>query len=412
MTKGIDVRLVHYALAALAVRLADTGARVALTLLALERTGGAAAGGVLVAAMLVPHVVAAPVAGLLADRARRPQLLTGAAALLLAGALAVAAVGVGRWPLAVAVGGLLLAGCGGPLLTGGLSSRLGEIVAAERLPRAFGVDAATYNVAGLAGPAVAAAVTALWSAGAATAVLAGLAVVGAAAVATVPMRGGGGAAAAAPARLRDGATAIGRSRTLAVVTGTTTLGDVPGGMLPVAAALVAAAAGHAEVAGWLVTSMAGGALLGSLAWTVRPAPAERALPVLAGALVLAGVPLAAAAVPGLSLTVVAVLFAVAGVAQGPLVGAMFTARQVHAPAAVRGQVFTIAAGLRTTAEALGAGLAGLLAGLGAVTVLGTAAAFPLAAAGAGFAAVRSRRCGRRAAADSPDKSRGTVGAQR
>jgi hypothetical protein len=109
---------------------------------------------------------------------------------------------------------------------------------------------------------------------------------------------------------------------------------------------------------------------------------------------------------------VAVLFAVAGVAQGPLVGAMFTARQAHAPAAVRGQVFTIAAGLRTTAEALGAGLAGLLAGLGAVTVLGTAAAFPLVAAGAGFAAVRSRRGGRRAAADSPDKSRGTVGAQR
>jgi sugar phosphate permease len=404
------VRLVHYALAALAVRLADTGARVALTLLALERTGGAAAGGVLVAAMLVPHVVAAPVAGLVADRARRPQLLTGAAALLLAGALAVAAVGVGPRPLAVAVVALLLAGCGGPLLTGGLSSRLGEIVVAERLPRAFGIDAATYNVAGLAGPAVAAAVTALWSAGAATAVLAGLAVLGAAAVATVPMRGGGGPA--APVRLRDGAAAITRSRTLAVVTGTTTLGDVPGGMLPVAAALVAGAAGHAEVAGWLVTAMAGGALVGSLAWTVRPAPAERALPVLAGSLVLAGVPLAAAAVPGLSLTVVAVLFAVAGVAQGPLVGAMFTVRQAHAPAAVRGQVFTIAAGLRTTAEAFGAGLAGLLAGLGAVTVLGVAAAFPLAAAGAGFAAVRSRTGRRRAAADSPDKSRGTVGAQR
>lgn len=399
------MRLVHYALAALAVRLADTGARVALTLLALERTGGAAAGGALVAAMLVPHVVAAPVAGLVADRARRPQLLTGAAALLLAAALAVAAVGAGRWPLAVVAAALLLAGCGGPLLTGGLSSRLGDIVAPGRLPRAYGVDAATYNVAGLAGPAVAAAATALWSAGAATAVLAGLAVLGAAAVATVPMRGAG--AAAVPARLRDGAAAITRSRTLAVVTGTTTLGDVPAGMLPVAAVVVAGAAGHAEVAGWLVTALAGGALLGSLAWTIRPAPAERALPVLAGALVLAGVPLAAAAVPGLSLPVVAVLFALAGVAQGPLVGAMFTARQAHAPAAVRGQVFTIAAGLRTTAEALGAGLAGVLAGLGAVTVLGAAAGFPLAAAGAGFAAVR-----RRAARDSADKSRGTVGAQR
>ncbi|MGI5131809.1 MFS transporter [Pseudonocardia sp. CA-107938] len=401
------MRLVHYAVAALAIRLADMGARVALTLLAVERAGGAAAAGVLVAALLVPHVVAAPVAGLLSDRARRPQLVTAAAALVLAGALTVAAVGTGALPLAAVAGALLLAGCSGPLLTGGLTSRLGEIVPPDRLPRAFGVDSATYGVAGLAGPALAAAVAAVWSAAAATGVLAALAVLGAVVVASLPMRSG--APDGSPVRLRDGAAAITRSRGLSVVTATTTVGDVPTGMLPVAAVLVAEAAGFGDAAGWLVTAVAGGALVGSVVWTIRPAGADRALQVLALSQIATAVPLAVAALLPMHVVAVGVLFALSGVAQGPLVGAMFTARQAYAPPAVRGQVFTTAAGLRTTAEALGAGLAGLLAGFGPTVVLGVATAFPLVAAGGGLAGPRRAQVSDQ---DSTDKSRGTVGAQR
>src|SRR4051794_41960068 len=65
-------QLVHYAGAAVLVRGADEGARVALVLLALERTRSAALGGLLVAALLVPHVAAAGVVGARAGRARRP----------------------------------------------------------------------------------------------------------------------------------------------------------------------------------------------------------------------------------------------------------------------------------------------------------------------------------------------------
>lgn len=389
--------LPHYAAAALLVRLADAGGRVALTLLALERTGSAALGGALVAALLVPHVVAAPVVGLWADRAARPQWLTAGAAVVLACGLAVATATVGREPVAVTLAGLVVAGCLGPALTGALSGRLGEIVPAARLPRAFGIDSATYTVAGVLGPATVAASAAIWSATAATLLLAGCALAGAAVVAALPVRAphpprvfGVGARPSDDApRLGDGITAIRRSRVLAVVTAGSTIGDVPSGMLPVAAVLVAQAAGVPGAAGWLVTALAVGAVAGSLACTWRPVPAARAPWVLTAALAASGVPLAVAAVATPGPITAGVLFAVSGVAQGPLISAMFVARQEHSPAAVRGQVFTIGAGLRITAEAGGAALAGLVAAVGAPVVLGLAATFPLGAA-AGSAAVLRR----------------------
>ena len=84
-TQHATARLTGYATGALLVRLADEGARVVLTLLAVRRTGSAATGGVLVAALLAQQVVAAPLVGLLADRMRRPQRLTSLAALGFAG---------------------------------------------------------------------------------------------------------------------------------------------------------------------------------------------------------------------------------------------------------------------------------------------------------------------------------------
>ena len=53
----------RYLAAAVLVRLADEGSRVVLVLLALQRTGSATVGGLIVAAFVFPHVVAAPWAG-------------------------------------------------------------------------------------------------------------------------------------------------------------------------------------------------------------------------------------------------------------------------------------------------------------------------------------------------------------
>ncbi len=91
-----------------------------------------------------------------------------------------------------------------------------------------------------------------------------------------------------------------------------------------------------------------------------------------------GVPLAVAAA-STSLAFTTVLFAVSGLSTGPFTGALFTARQDRAPEQLRAQVFTIAAGLKTTTAAAGAGLAGALAQTATATQLLLAAACPVLA---------------------------------
>ena len=82
-------------------------------------------------------------------------------------------------------------------------------------------------------------------------------------------------------------------------------------------------------------------LVGSLAWTWRPAAPEHAATVVISGLVAAGVPLTvAAALPPSGLPVTAVLFAVSGFSTGPLFGALLLTRHHHAPAAARTQMFT------------------------------------------------------------------------
>ncbi|MER7007831.1 hypothetical protein ABT297_32970 [Dactylosporangium sp. NPDC000555] len=66
-------RLVAYAGAAVMVRTADEGGRVALILLALDRLHRDGATGLLVACLMIPHVVAAPLVGALTDWSRRPS---------------------------------------------------------------------------------------------------------------------------------------------------------------------------------------------------------------------------------------------------------------------------------------------------------------------------------------------------
>ena len=123
--------LVAYASGALLVRLADEGARVGLLLLSMERTGSPGLGGLLVAALLVPHVVAAPMVGLLADRARRPQFVIAAAAAALGLALAAAVLMLGSAPAALVALILLAGGCCGPAMTGGLEQSTDRFATGE-----------------------------------------------------------------------------------------------------------------------------------------------------------------------------------------------------------------------------------------------------------------------------------------
>jgi len=374
-------RLVCYAAAAVLVRLADEGARVALALLALQRTGSTAVGGALVGALLVPHVVAAPVVGLLADRAHRPRLVIAAAALGFGAALGVAAAGLGRLPLPVVLAVLVAGGCCGPALTGALTSQLSGLVPSERLPRAFGLDSLTYNSAGIVGPAAVAVLAAATSPALAAGTLAASAVLGAALIAALPARTHPSQVAPPVAsQLLAGARVLVHDRFLAAVTAATSLGQVGMGALPVIAVVLAEQHHRTSAAGWLLTSVAAGGLLGSLAWTWRPATPEHAPTVVMGGLTAAGVPLAAAALLPSALPVTAALFAISGFSNGPLFGALLVTRQDHAPAPLRTQIFTLGAGAKITATAAGAALTGTLAGhTSSLLLLVLAGACPVAA---------------------------------
>jgi hypothetical protein len=91
---------------------------------------------------------------------------------------------------------------------------------------------------------------------------------------------------------------------------------------------------------------------------------------------------------GLSLA----LFAVSGFFVGPQLSALFASRDQRAPAEFHTQVFTLGAGLKITAAALGAALAGAVAsrGIGAESLVLAVAGLHIIAGGIGALLLRGR----------------------
>jgi MFS family permease len=129
----------------------------------------------------------------------------------------------------------------------------------------------------------------------------------------------------------------------------------------VVVAVAATRAGAPAAAGWLLTATAAGGLVGSLLWTRWPARPELSPRWVVIGLAGAGLPVLVGAAHS-TLPVLAGAFALAGIADGPLFGALLTARQHWSPPELRSQVFTLGAGAKITAAAAGAALAGALAG--------------------------------------------------
>ena len=355
----------------------------------MRREDSAAVGGLLIAVLLVPHVLAAPGVGLLTDRVRHPHRVLAAAALGFGAALAACAALLGRAPLPVVIMVLLIGGCCGPALTGGLSSQLAGLVEADRLPRSYGLDSMTYNVSGIVGPALGAVVAGLAGPGWAAMVLAGSAVVGGVVLLTLRIDQGADRAATSRTSLWAGFSALARDRVLGTVTVASSLGQLGPAGLPVVAAILAAREGDPALSGWLLTAVAVGGLAGSLAWTWRPASVHRSPAVVTAALIGVGLPLAVASTTT-SFPVLVLLFGSSGLFLGPLTGALFTVRQDRSPEQLKAQVFTIGAGLKTTTAATGAALAGALAGLPVGLQLLVAASGPCLAGAGGALALRLR----------------------
>jgi hypothetical protein len=366
----------HYLAAAVLARIADEGARVSLVLLALDRTGSAAIGGTMVAALLIPHVVAAPLVGVLVDRARQPRWVLASAMLIFAGSLFSAAALLGRAPLWLIYVLLLVGGCCGPALTGGLTSQLPALVGKDKTPRAFGLDSLFYNIASMVGPAVAGLTAAAVTAAAAQCLLAASAAVGALGVATLPLARRMDPANSTRLGLLSGAREIVQQPTLRTLTLTSSLGQIGPGGLAVVAVVIAASQHKPAGSGLLLAAVAAGAFIGSLVWTWRPIAVDHAPLVTAISMIGIGIPIVIAAFTP-SLEAIAVLFGLSGIFIGPFGSALFLSRTQYAAAGVRTQVFTIGAGLKVTASALGAALIGFAAGLPAAAQLLLVASSPL-----------------------------------
>jgi MFS family permease len=296
--------------------------------------------------------------------------------LIFAGSLLSAAALMGQARLWLIYVLLLVGGCCGPALTGGLTSQLPALVGKDKTPRAFGLDSLFYNIASMVGPAVAGITAAAVSPAAAQSVLAVSAAVGALGVASLPLPTRMHPPGSTELGLLSGVREIVHQPTLRTVTLTSSLGQIGPGGLAVVAAVLAASQHRPAGSGLLLTAVAAGAFIGSLLWTWRPVAVDRAPLVTAISMIGIGTPIAiAAVVPSLEAT--AVLFGLSGVFIGPFGSALFLSRTQYAAPTVRTQVFTLGAGLKVTASALGAALIGFATGLPVGTQLLLVASSPL-----------------------------------
>ncbi|WP_375390192.1 MFS transporter, partial [uncultured Amnibacterium sp.] len=317
---------VLYLAGAFSVRLVTEGVGVALVLLASRDLGGVALGGVLLACLMAPSVVAAPLVGAILDSAPSPRLVMLAGGVLLAAGLLVAAAAEAV-PLPLVVLALLVAGCALPIFVGGLSAFAGDVMPGD-VARATSVDALSYNLAGIGGPAIVAGMTALLTPVGALVALAVVMLLGCLVLQLLPITGRGGSF--HPAALARGIGAamrhlVSHGPILRVAAGGAVV-MVGAGGLPVVAVLVAVARGQDETAGGvLLTAFSIGGVAGALAIAVpavtRVLARFAAHRVMALCFACTGLgTLLAAVVPGFPL--VAVALALAGLSDAPGVAAM------------------------------------------------------------------------------------------
>ncbi len=387
---------------AAAARAGDEMSGPALLLFGLAATGRPAAGSELLASLTIAAAAGGPLFGALLDRSRRPaRMLAGTLAAYVLGLAAIQAA-LGQVPMPLVVLVALACGLFNPAVAGGWSSQLPRLVPAPDLTRGSALDAMTYSVASLAGPALAALIAA--GVGARWAVLAAAALVAVAMPAALSLPGPDPSTArvlpgpdpstarvlpgpdpstarvlpgpdpsaarrpaAAHRQVAAGFAEIVARRPLLRATATSVVSYVGIGMLLVCCPLLGAqrlgapARGALLISAMAAASLAANAILARRRWRAAPDVA-----ILVSTLVI-GVGLAAAAVAPGWLAMLAV--AVSGAGEGPQVTALFAVRHREAPEHMRAQIFTTAASLKIGGLAAGAALAGPLAGRSVVTCL-------------------------------------------
>jgi hypothetical protein len=367
-----------YLSASIPLRLATAGSVVAIPILAVQELDDIAVGGALVAASLAPAIIAAPLVGAALDRARRPGWLVFAGASATVAGFSTSAL-LGIVPLPVIALLLVAAGAGAPFLLGGLSSFVTDEIPEER--RAYAYDALSYNIASVAGPGIVAVAAVSGSNRLGMWLMAGAAAVGAVGALALRLRARPAATESVLRTIASGTRHLTLHRPIAVVTSAGTLATFGQGALPIAAvALSLERAGSAEEAAVIMTAFAIGGLAGALVAAVRPPKRFTPQLVMGGGFALIGV-FTLLAVPSLGLGWTIVVIGLSGVFTASSNAAMLMLRKQQSPLGMRSQVFTIGSGLRATSTAVGAAVAGALAGLDAgVLIAGVGIVWLLSAA--------------------------------
>lgn len=348
------------------LRVAMNGSSVALPVLTVSTVNDVALGGLLVAAAFGPSVIAAPVVGALLDRSRRPRTMIGIAGLVVALGLT-GATFLGIIPTALVTLGLLASGVAAPFFQGGMSSFVAEEISGER--RAFALDALSFNISTIVGPSIVAVTTALASARLALAVLALSALIGVAGTAFTNLRPRSKPSRSIPRTIAAGLHHITMHRPLMLVITSGAVTQLGQGALPVTAVLLALdRAGSAGDGALIMSIFAMGGLLGAVATAARPAGRTRPEVTMIFGFVAIGILTISAGID-LGLIWTMVILGIAGMFTSPSLAAMLMLRKQQSPLALRGQVFTVAAGIRATASAVGAALAGLASGFGGVVLI-------------------------------------------
>ncbi|MBO2455352.1 MFS transporter [Actinomadura barringtoniae] len=348
----------------------------ALLLAGLMITGSSATASSLLAAITISAAIGGPLLGVLMDRSARPGRLLAQALAAYAAALGAILVVLGRAHPVVTILIALGAGLLGPALSAGWTSQLALISSGPELRRASDLDAMTFNVAALSGPALAGGVAGVFGASAAVAASVALICVAIPAARMLPARPGRRAQPLG-ADLAAGFKAIARIRPLARATRVSVISCVGQGMLVACTPLLGAQAlGSPERGAYLLAVIAASALAANVVMsrlTTRPDTVMwLSTLVMGGAFLLAAVRHPAAVIGAA---------VVAGVGEGPQLTALFAVRHREAPEQLRGQIFTTGASLKITGFAVGAAVAGLLVSRSLAGTLVVAAATQLVAAG-------------------------------
>jgi MFS family permease len=376
--------MIHYLFGALPARLGDEMSGQAILLMGFALAQTAALGSTVLAALTLSAAIGGPLLGAVLDRSPRPGKILAYALGLYAIGISCVAMSLGHMPIWVSIAIALAAGSLMPAISGGWSSRLKSFVADEQMTKASAIDAITFNIAGLAGPAVAGLTAAMFGAHWAIVGLAILLVAALPMAWSLPRKTIQKPSAHTTTFMQDvmaGFKIIGHNKKLFRITLMSVISYMGIGMLWVIYPLVGQELfGNPGYGGLFASLVSVGALVATVVYAKWPTKYSPDSVAFMTTLILSGAMLTLAFLGNITSAIIVMLFI--GLADGPQLAAIFAVRHREAPERSRGQVFTTGASLKITAAAVGAALAGQLAGASLQATILVACFVQLAAAGA------------------------------